>query len=509
MAQQMEKPSSGWQRRLHHLSNGARLFFKGLISSNIWKSESPLRMRGSKVAVLSEVNIHSAHPSDISQLNHQGLYWWDSEQIDALTWIQIRSLSEPQLEALVCNPNTTGDQIAELIQALAHPAHTPKIAVLMRGLQSDPLEMAKIAVIADVVLHEMSPVDAKRVLIVLCRGASDRQLRAILHSMPFHLLKKFAEEELNTMDWNELNRLDLRVEDRQMQNSAELLSLAKGVECIDAAFADVVADTKFTIDPKTCPWNRVDHRKVSELSALLENDIDDERALERVNELLTEMQAELTQRQAHLHMLNNRFSLLPEIWEEHYLEHYRSHVEMLSRVVAPQYSVLDQMAKMLIRKSGEKLTEEERGALLETFDKGSMLADLIAPHVRRTRTYLHQLARELEFLEKHRDIFFDTIRHETRVGRFCVEVFWRMIHLGYDSESYPLLHGELFEDLVVKHSNFDQASRMLQQLHNYGNELEELSDRLQQYIDKLRVEELGERLRGQRLQLLGKQKDLE
>lgn len=508
MPQQIETPKQGWQRKWLTLSKGARLFIKSFLSRNIWKSETPTKMRGSRVAVLSDVNIHNSDPQEISQLNHQGMYWWDTAQIDALSSEHIRALSEAQIEALICNPNTTGDQIASFVKALTHHSYAPKLAILLRGLTNDPLEMSKLSVIADVVLHEVSRQETKRALIVICRSATNRQFRALLHCIPFHVLKAITEQELDNPHQEELNQLDLRVEEAQTQNSAELLTLAKGIEKVESAFTDALIDNKLTVDAKSTPWNLVNPRKLSELVALLELGEETERSSEHINRVLNSILDELVQRQEHLHLLNHRFSQLPELWEEQNLKVYTDHLALLRSVVTPQYTVLEQMSKMIIRKSGEKLTKDEHKVLLETFEKGCMLADLISPHVSRASYYLSSLRVEEAFIQTNRDTFFDNIRHETRVGRFCIEFFWRMIELGYeDKEAYPLLHGELFEDLIVKHPGFDQASRMLQSLYHYQEELERLNFALEQHLEKLGVEELGDKLREKRLELLNRNSD--
>lgn len=498
MPKQLEQPTHGWQRGWHSFASGARLFIKGFFTGNIWRKENPVNLRGSRVAVLSDVDIHSTDPDTIQHLNHQGMYWWDDHQIEALSGHQIRALSEPQLEALICNPNISGDQIQDVVKALAGEAHVSKIGILCRSLRNDPMEMTKIGVIADVILHDMNREEAKRAIVVLCRNCSDRQFRTVLKFIPFEYIKQISEYELDNPDLMALTRLDLRVEEAQTQNSSELVDLAKGMEVLDHAFADLVAGKPLSIDHKATPWNRVDPHVVMQLISLVDNGIDDDRSVEIANRLLAEILTEITQRQSHLHMLNHRFTTLTDNWADHFLDVYQGHADMIAGVVTPQYSVLEHMSKMLMRKSGEKLTEEERVALLETFDKGCMLADVIHPHVMRARRYLGQLKRERQFLDDNIDAFFDNIRHETRVGRFTIEVFWRLIHLGNSSEAFPLLHGDMMEELVVLHPSFDRASRLLQAFHNYEADLERLANHFEQYLEQLPIDELSERLHTQR-----------
>ena len=458
-------------------------------------------MRGSRVAVLSDVDIHSTAPEDISHLNHQGLYWWDAEQIDALTHEQYRALNRAQLEALVGNPNITGDLLQELVASLAPTEHVSKLGILLRGLNNDPLEMSKVNVIADAVISELSVEEAKRALVVLCRNSSNRQFRTFLKAIPFHFIKRIAEHELDNPDQMALNRLDLRVEELQLHNGAELLELERGTDVIDSAFEDLLAGQKPEIRHKETPWNRVDQRLVGELESLLSNGLDDDATLNRLNELLTQVARDIRTRIAHLHALNARMSTLVEYWNGDGLAIYANHAEMMLRVVLPQFSILDQMSKMLIRKSGEKLSEEERKTLLATFDKGCMLAELVEPHIRRGEQYLEQLISEQQFLEGNMDAFLDQLRHETRIGRFTLEVFWRMVQMGDRSEAFALLHGDLMEELVVLHPEFDRSFRILQGMQRYRSRVNDLVTQLKGCVERLPVRELSENLNSQKMQL--------
>ncbi len=490
------KPHHGWRLFLSNLRNRSNLFIRGLLTAQIFRPLHAEGLNAKKVGELSDVAIRSLPAYEMSALAAKGIRRWQRDQLEAVAASQMEAMAGEQLAAFVNNPNLTADQFERLIKALALPVHVGKISVILEALQEDPLEDRKIVVLADALLNELSRYAAQEVLVVFSRAATNRQFETLVEAMPFWFIQELSDHELQNPNAEEFERLDLRVEERQLSNSYRLMQLVRNFEAIELQHQRLVNGELVDIDPKAAPWRSCAPHLIDALRTRLLRGMRSESELREGDRILRMIKLDLTQKQVHLQTENCRVSGMLELWNSGYLDQCTIQSELLDKIVRPQSQLLRDMAGLLIDKGKEPdLQEEEAVALGQTLEQGCELADTIAPEIRKAKKLLAQLKSDRSFLIDSQEYFLDLIRHESRLGRFSAEFFRRLLLIEENEKVYHILHAEGFEELIVTNSQLAEGVALMKQTQQLRERVEELYLTLHGLTRELTVEDLSIEMR--------------
>lgn len=447
------------------------------------------RLSAREVQALSDVTIAGVTLDEIPLLDHNGIAGWTDRQINALSFSQIQAMTAKQLEKLVQNPNLTDDLLAKMILAFNSELYFNKVPLLFLSLEGDPHEAAKIETICESILADYPTPLIKQVLITLARNVSDYQFKRILTSIPFNYIKQMTEEEINVKDADEFQHLDLRVEERQLNNSYKSMKMIQDINALELRQTWFNEGKPFTVNTEKNPWAKVSHSKVEKLNGLMKEwgEGQTEELKGEINGVFDSMLAEMAQKQVHYQTENCKVSDMVEIWNDDYLNTLSWQCKVLEKIIRPQAQVLDEISNLLVNKGARKITDEERRVLRETIEKGIQLATEISPEVEKADRYMKQLEMDKEFLVDSFDVLLDNIRHESRIGPFTAEFFKRLIEVGNHAEAYHIVHGDRFEQLLANYPEFNQGVKLLYSVIALKNRINVLQARLQEEMDQIPV----------------------
>jgi hypothetical protein len=484
-----KKPKHGLFLKISDLNTHFWLWLKSLFLSTNTNFKGYSRLTPREVQALPDLKIVTISIDEIPLLDHNGIALWTERQIDALSIHQIHALTAKQIDKLVKNPNITANQISKITAAFNSEAELSKVAMICLSLQGDPYESEKIEVIGESIIADFPKSLAKQLLITIARSASDFQFKRLLHAIPFNYIKEITEEEINAQDLAEFQHLDLRVEERQLNNSYRAMRMIQDIDALELRQTWFQEGKSFSINSEKAPWSKITHAKVEKLRLLISQwDAEKSDDLKvAVNRLFNSMHSELVQKQIHYQTENCKVSDMIDIWNGEYLDTLSWQCKVLEKIIRPQAQVLDEISNLLVNKGAHKLSEEERRVLRETIVKGIQLATEMSPEVEKGEKYLRQLEMDREFLVDSFDVLLDNIRHETRIGPFTAEFFKRLIEVGNHEEAYHIVHGDRFEQMLADFPEFNNGIKLLYSVLALKNRINILHKRLEEEMEQIPV----------------------
>ncbi len=452
-------------------------------------------MLGSKALNLSDAEIHALPLDHLPQIPPHVLSTWKSGQLDALSLSQFRALSGEQIGGLLSNHELHAEHLHQLVRAIATAEDHAKFADIVHYLGVDREGEPKLYAILDAIEHDLTIEQAKDALLMFCRKATDEQFSVLLTMLPFAYIRVVSWQELDHPNPAECERLELRVEERQIRNSAELMRLTQDVRALEQAFYGFTQGTPIEIEPSSRPWRWISDNKLKEFNELMDQGLGHGQRVARASGLMAEMSLEITQKQAHLQMQNCRVSAVLDLWNYEYLTTCFNQLQILSKILRPQFVVVEQIAQILEQRGAQPLSDEERAALLSTAHQGVQLVEVMEREVQKAKKLLIQLSADSSFLEQSLPIFLDNIRHETGVGRFSAEFFRRVQSLkDTDQDAFHILHGEEFEELIAEHPDLSDAMKLLEGIIDLKVRVQTLHEALTDELSKLDTGPVGARI---------------
>ncbi len=491
-----DAPRHGFSRRLHSMGSGLWLGAKRLLSTQAFRSKHVEGLGKREVATLTDVEIGAIPIHEISMLDTGGMRRWKGAQLEAMASGQLQALSADQLAIFVANSHLTADQLERLIKALSSEAHVGKISVVLQALHGDSLEDRKIVVLADCLLNECTRFEAQEVLVVFSRAATDSQFEVLVEAMPFWFIQELADHEMNNPNLAEFERLDLRVEERQLSNSYRLMQLIRNADAIELQHQRLVNGELTDLDPKKAPWRSCAPALVDALRVRLLQGIQTEEELRESDRILCLIKLDMNQKQIHLQTENCRVEGMLELWNASYLDDGEAQAVLLAKVIRPQAQLLQEISGLLLFKQNDpEISDEEKVVLVQTLEQGCRLAEAMQPEIRQAKRLAIQLKADHEFLEESTSFFLDLIRHETRLGRFSMEFFRRMMRVEDNEKVYHILHGDGFEELIVSNPQLNDGLALTKETNKLIARVQELQEELQRLTEELSVDKLANEMK--------------
>lgn len=447
------------------------------------------------VKSLSSSEIFRLTEEEIEVLDARGIGRWHAEQLEALRWEQLRALNAEQLRAVVHNPYLTDAQLDEVMGAFNHPQQVSKLGILLYALRGDPREKEKLYEMVDWMFREASDRDLMNFLVIASRNATNPQFAWILEKIPFETVKKLAEDELSNPSEEEFRRLDQRLEDRQFANSRRLTELELDIELLNAKRKAFCEGDFSPIDAGVSPWKRISRKRVGQLQSLMAKEGEsEERKQRRGAALFDSMQQELDRKRMHLQCENGKVSWMIEQWDYFHFEDLQDQLRFLQGIVLPQATLLEEMGEVLMKQDLQEFSSEEKEALMRTLESWGDLTEKLEAEMLDAYRSLHQLQLDQVFIEDSIELILDKIRHESRIGRFSLEFFRRLMLFEKDVEVYHFLHSDAFEELLVKYPRFERGMKQLQAVLGLRHRIDELQKLLSCQVEQGAIRELRERV---------------
>lgn len=462
-----------------------------------------LRLRGAaprsdelteQAAQLSDAKIHGLSPEQLATLDPKHLQTWSVDQLGAVTPEQLRHLKGPQLAAYLQNPALSEKLLARLTTSFAQEPDC--FAELLNQLGEDEDAEAKLLVICSTIENDLPLDRARDVLLQFARHASDAQFSMLLDNLPFSFVRSLSWLELDNPDPREHNDLAMRVEQRQIRNSAELMRMTQDLRALEQAFYSMIHGESVELDESRRPWRWISQARLQELQELLDEGLTVGQNIAIASDLMVEMRMEIIHHQAHLQMQNCRVPAILELWNREQMDYAASQAQILQRIILPQFSVVKQIAGILDRRGKANMNDEQRAALMGTAQQGLQLVEVMERELGKAEQCLTQLRIDRNFLQRALPVFLENIRYENRLGRFSLEFFLRVELLqGKNQEAFAILHGEDYEELLVEHEALTAGMKSLEALLRLNSRVEEIYHGLRSSIDELDLQPVADQIR--------------